>query len=258
MDTLTRRKPTADQVFGDNKTPIVEVLAADFAELNAEAAALVAKAAALDKPVANDEGQGALGDMILALRALWKKADGIRETEKKPILDAGRDLDKWFKDALAEVVSAGQKLQTHADDYVRKKAAEERAKAAREAELARAKAEDERLKAEAAKTAQGAANADARAEQHEAKAERLEAAASASTAELVKTRVGGVTASAKGAWVGKIVDYPAAIAPLGALGNFLKREAIEAALNSMAKVQKDGASWPGVNFMQEEKAAFRR
>jgi hypothetical protein len=259
MDTTqVRRKPTSDQIFGDNKAPLLEVLDADFSELKAEIDALVEKAKSLDKPVKNDDEQAELGKMILDLRAIWKRADEIRSDEKKPILDAGRDLDGWFKGLLSDVVDKGASLQTKADEFARKKAAEARAKAAREAEEARAKAEAERLKSEAAKSAQGAASADARAEAQEAKAERLEEKAAASASDLTRSRVGGVTASAKGAWVARITDYQAAIAPLGALGNFLKEDAITAGLNSMAKVQKAGAAWPGVTFGQEEKATFRR
>lgn len=256
--TQVRRKPTSDQIFGDNKAPLLEVLDADFSELKLEIDALVAKAKALDKQVKTDEEQATLGKMILDLRTLWKRADEIRTDEKKPILDAGRDLDGWFKGLLSDAVETGGKLQKQADDFARRKAAEERAKAARLAEEARAKETAELAKAEAAKTAQGAANADARAEQHATNAERLEEAAVASAADLVKTRVGGVTASAKGAWVARVVDYQAAIGPLGSLGNFLKEDAITAALNSMAKVQKAGAAWPGVIFGQDEKATFRR
>lgn len=256
--TQVRRKPTCNQIFGDNKAPLIDVLENDFSELKLEIDALVAQAKKLDKAVKTDDEQAALGKMILDLRAVWKRADEIRTEEKKPILDAGRDLDGWFKGMLSDAVDVGGNLQKQADEFARRKAAEARAKAAREAEEARAKAEAERIKSEAAKTAQGAASADARAEAQEAKAERLEEQAAASASDLTRSRVGGVTSSAKGAWVARVTDYQAAIAPLGALGNFLKEDAITAGLNSMAKVQKAGAAWPGVTFGQEEKATFRR
>lgn len=254
-----KRKQVVDQIFGNNKSPILDVLPVDFADLKADVDRFVEQMREAAKhPPKNDEDQAALGKIIIEARALLNRADGQREEEKRPILDAGRALDGWFKDLLASLVKGRDHLQGMADNYARQKAAEERERARREAEAARAKAEAERQKAEAAKTTQAAANAEARAEGHEARAEAAEATAGAAEADLVRSRVGGVTASAKGAWVGTITDYQAAIAPLGALGNFLKRDAVEAALNSLAKVQKDGAAWPGVSFHQQVSATFRR
>lgn len=253
-----KRKTVVDQVFGDNKAPIADVMAADFAELKAEVDAFVAKMKAADKAPKTDEDQAELGKVIMDGRALWKRADSLREVEKAPILNAGRELDGWFKGLLADLVGKGKDLQDRADTYARQKAAEERARQKAIEDAARAKAEEERQKAEAAKTAAGASKAEGRAEALEAKADAAAAAAGQADADLVRSRVGGVTSSAKGAWVGAITDYQAAIGPLGSLGAFLKRDAIEAALNSMAKVQKEGAAWPGVSFYQETKATFRR
>ena len=258
MEATIRRKATADQIFGDNKAPLSAVLDADFADLKADIEALLVKARAVNKAPQSDEEQAQLGNMILDLKAMQRRVDGVRAEEKKPILDASRELDAWFKGTMTGTETAVAVLQKKADDYVREQAAKARAKAQREAEELRAKEEAERAKSQAARTVQGAANADARAEQAAAQAERLEEAAAASAADLTRARVGGVTASAKGAWVARITDYPAAIAPLGSLGHFIKEEAVRAALGAMAKVQKAGASWPGVSFGQEEKAAFRR
>ena len=261
MEAEVKRKAVVDQVFGDNKAPILDVLTADFAELKAEVDAFVAQMReAAKKPPKTDEEQAALGKIIIDARALFNRADGQREVEKKPILDAGRALDGFFKDMLASLVKGRDHLQGMADAFARQKAAEERERARREAEAARAKAEEERQKAEAAKTAAGAARAEGRAEALDQKAEAAEAAAGAADADLVRSRVDGVTSGAKGAWVATILEgqYPEVIKPLGALGAFLKREAIEAALNSMAKIQKEGAVWPGVSFHQETKATFRR
>lgn len=253
------RAPLADQVFGSNKAPLADVLAADYADLKAEVDAFVAKMreAAKAKP-GSDADNAALGQIILDGRSLWNRAEAFRTDDKAPILSAGRELDAWFKDMLSALVAGGTHLQGMADTYAREKAAAERARLQREADEARAKAEAERQKAEAAKTAAGAAKAEGRAEAHDAKADAAAAAAGAADADLVRARVGGVTASAKGSWVAAITDYQEAIKPLGALGAFLKRDAIEAGLNSMAKVQQAGAAWPGVNFYQDTKATFRR
>lgn len=259
MDAIVRRKPVADQVFGDNKAPMEEVLVADFSELKQDIDGFVEKMREAAKaPPKTDEEQAALGKVIVDARSLLKRADGAREEEKRPILEAGRAMDAWFKDLTAALTKGRDHLQGMADTYARQKAAEERARKQREAEEAARKAEEERRKAEVAKSAQAAANAEARAEALDARADAAAAAAAASDADLVRARVGGVTASAKGAWGASILDYQAAIAPLGALGMFLKRDAVEAGLNAMAKVQKEGAVWPGVSFSNEVKATFRR
>ncbi len=258
VEAEVKRKTVVDQVFGDNKAPIVDVLNADFAELKAEVDAFVAQMREAAKAAPKtDEDQAALGKIIIDARALFNRADGKREVEKKPILDAGRSLDAWFKDMLASLVKGRDHLQGMAEDYALRKLAEERARAAREAEDARAKAEAERLRAEAAKTPQAAANAEARAEVHEARADASEATAKAADADLLRGRVGGVSMGARTVWSAKINDYQAAIAPLGAIGPFLKNDAVQAALNSMAKLHMSGAKWPGVDFSNTPVPTFR-
>lgn len=255
---IRARAPVVDQIFGHNKAPIVAVLDADFADMKAKIGALTDELREATKnPPKDDEGFGKIGALIVKARGFANRADEIRTAEKAPILEAGRALDAWFKNTLSDMGAQQSKLQGMADAYARQKAAEARAKAEREAAEARAKAEAERQRADAAKSVTAAANAEARAENLEAKADAAAAQAAASDADLVRARVGGVTASATGAWVATITDYQAAIAPLGAVGMFLKREALESALGAMAKTQKHGAAWPGVLFAQETKATFR-
>lgn len=258
MDQRVQLIPVVDQVFGLNKAPMKAVLDADFADLVAAVADAEAMAAEANTRPKNDAEQAALGEKIVDLRNLFRRVDGAREREKAPILAAGRDLDGWFADLKARIETAVKPLSAGADTYVREKAAEARAKAAREAEEARQKAEAERQKAEAARSATAAGRAEGRAEALEAQAARAEETAAASAADLTRARVGGVTASGRETWVAAVLDYNAAIAPLGALGPYLKAEAVEAALNSMAKTQKDRARWPGVEFRADIKAAFRK
>lgn len=259
MEAEVKRKAVVDQVFGDNKAPMTDVLTADFAELKAQVDTFVDKMREAAKaPPKTDEEQAALGKVILDARALWNRADGERDREKRPILEAGRELDAFFKDMLASLVKGRDHLQGLADTYARQKAAEERARREREARELAEKAEAERQKVEAAKSSQAAANAEARAEALDSRAEKAAEAAAASEADLVRARAGGVTASAKGVWRATILDYTAAVSPLGAVGPYLKRDAFEAALNSMARIQGAAAVWPGVSFSPDTKATFRR
>lgn len=258
METQTRRKPIVDQIFGSNKAPLDEVLPVDFSDLIRDVEEAEAMAKEANAKPKNDTEQAALGAKLTDLRSLFKRIDGVREIEKKPVLDAGRGLDGWFGALKTRIEEAAKPLTAGADAYVRQKAAEERARAQRMAEEAQRKAEEERAKADAAKTVSGAARAEGRAEAFEAKAEQAASLASASAADLTRAAVGGVTSSARETYVARLDDYNAAIAPLGGVGPYLKREHLEAALNSMVRVQKDAAKWPGVVFFKETRASFRK
>ena len=138
------RTPVVDQVFGANKAPMLDVLSADFADLRAKIDELTDRLRdAAQKPVKTDEDQAALGSLILDARAILKEADEIRAAEKKPILDAGRDMDGWFKDITASLDRGRAHLQGMADRYAGEKAAAERARRQREAEEARRKQAEE-------------------------------------------------------------------------------------------------------------------
>lgn len=253
-----RKKTVADQAFGDNKAPVSEILAADFAFLEDVVKRAEDFAAKQNLKPASDEEQAALGKAIIGIRNLAKRIDGIRADEKAPVFNAGKDIDAFFKGFDGRLTTALTPVTRAADDYVRRKAAEERARAEKEAQEARERAERERQKAEAAKTAAAAGNAEGRAEALDAKADALEQQASASAADLTRARIGGVTSTAREVWTFRIDDYAAAVAPLGSLGPYLKREAVESALTSMVRIQKDAARWPGVTFFQDVKSDFRR
>lgn len=247
------RTPVVDQVFGRNKAPIEAVLAADFAELVAEAKAFIDAANDLPGKIRTETDLGIFGQHITDLRALYKRVDGARADEKAPILEAGKKLDGFFKDICTAVEIAAKRLQSVADDYARQKAAEERARLIEEARKAREKEEAERAKAEA-----GNVRAAARAEQAEARAEAAEKAATQSDADLVRARVGGVTASAKTTWAFRVDDYAALQASLGPLGPFLAREDVEKAIRSVVRIQKGGTALPGVAVFEDVKSTFRR
>lgn len=259
MNAMTPTKtPVVDQIFGLNKAPLDAVLAADFADIKAEADALIARAADLPAKVASEADQIKVGTLVAEARAFWKKADGQREDTKRPVLEAGRGIDAFFKAIGNELDEATGPLQRAMDNFAREVAAAARAKAQREADEARAKADAERAKADEAKSAGAAANAEARAEALDAKADAAADVANASTGDLTRMRAGGMTISGREVWTFSIDDYTAAIAPLGALGPYFKRTDLESALTSMVRIQKAGASWPGVRFYADVKASVRR
>lgn len=252
------RTPIAEQIFGANKAPLPTVLEADFAELRAEVEAAVERAKAMPQAIRNEQDLADVGGCIDMLRRLEKRVDGTRMDEGRPLLDAQRGINDYFKTLAGHLTSAASGLQRTADEHARQKAAEERARREREAAEARRKAEEERQKAEAARTDAAAAKAEGRAEALDARAERAEQAATASAADLVRTRVGGVTASAKTVWEFRIVDRAALVASMGPLGPFIDAASVEKAIRSVVRVQKDATAIPGVEVFDDVKSTFRR
>ena len=250
------RTPVVDQIFGSNKAPVEEVLKADFADLREEVAATTRRALQIPQKVASDDDLAAVGVFIADCKALMKKLDAVRVDEGKPILDAQRGINDFFKRLSSLVNDNMAPAQNAGDTYVRRKAAEERARREREAEEARQREEQARIKAEKAKSADAAILATARANVEADRAERAEAAAGAGVAELVKTRVEGVTASARAEWTFRIEDYDAI--DLNVLRPYLARPDVEKAIRSMVRIQKGSTKLAGVSVYEDVKSTFRR
>lgn len=260
MSETETRKPVADQIFGDNKAPVEEVLTADFADLRKEADDMAAEFKTLPATIKTEDDQIAAGRLIAKARGLSKKIDEIRAREGKPMFEAKKAVDGFFKSIDAIVAREVGTAQKAADDYVRRTIEAERARAAREAEEARKKAEAERARAEQAKSPNAAGNASGRAEAYEAKADQLEANAGRSAADLTRARADGVTASARETWVWRFAskeDEAKLWESLGPLGNFLAEADVHKAINSAVRVQKGGARIPGVTVEKSFKSSFR-
>lgn len=251
------RRPTVDQVFGDNKAPMADVLNSDFEDLSARVSAMAMLLKGSNKKITNDDGNAAVGKLVIDARNLVKEVEGTRTAEGKPLLEATRELNGFFNQLKAIVEDDLTPLKKRANDYAAEKAAAARAKALREAEAARKKAEAARRKAEEAKTAQGAGAAEGRAEAQENLAATLEDKAQANAADLTRSRAGGVTSSTRTSWEFIIEDRPALIASLGPLGHFIDQAAIEKAIRSVVRIQKDQATIPGVRVYEDHKASFR-
>jgi flagellar biosynthesis GTPase FlhF len=250
------RLPIVEQVFGSNKAPITVVLETDFADLTAEVEEAISKAEALPGLVKSEQDLGTIGSCIADIRALAKKLDGVRVEEGRPLLDATKSLNEFFKGLAGRLSDVTEPLQRAADDYARRKAAEERAKREQEAAEARRREEEARRKAEKAKTEDAAILANARVELASANTERAEQEAAVSAADLVRTRTNGVTASAKTEWSFRIANYAAI--DLNALRPYLARADVEKAIRSMVRIQKGDTSLPGVEVFEDIKSTFRR
>jgi len=253
---MLQRVPIAEQVFGHNKAPMGEVLALDFTEISKEAAALVEAAGKLPKSIKTDAELGEFGQVVTRLRALATTVDNNRKDEGKPLLDATRDLNAWFNELKAGLDGARGKLEGVASDYQRAKEAAKRAEAAEAARKLREQEDVARAKA-AESSGAVAARAEGKADNLASAADRHEATVGAKTADLVRTSVGGVTASAKSVWTFRIKDYEALAATMGPLGPYLAQADVEKAIRSLVKLRKGGTSLPGVEVFEDTKATFR-
>lgn len=259
MNAITpARRSVVDQIFGMNKAPLDDVLAADFTDLQAEVADLLNKASDLPTRIESDADQATVGRWIIDAKDLSHKVDVHRTTEGRPVLDAQRGINAFFKAVVAPITETLDAHQRAADEYVRRKAAEERARLRREAEELRRREEEERRRAEQLKRPDAVARTEGKAEALAASAEAAEERALASNADLTRMRAEGVTGSTRTQWAWEFVDKDAAYEPLGALGPFFTEAAVETALNSMARAHKGRAKWPGVRFFEKAVASFRR
>lgn len=256
MEKTPARASVVDQIFGHNKAPVAEVLNADFADLVKEVDGLVANAGTMPKKIKDEADLGMIGNCIVDLRSLKGRVDGHRKDEGGPAFEAKKQIDGFFNDLAEKLAKAGSDLQATADEYSRRKAAEERAKREEEARKARAAEEAERRKAEEAASAGGAARATGRAEHFAAAADAAEKAAGAKASDLTRTRAGGVTSSAKTSWDFVIEDYGRI--DLNVLRPYLPRADVEKAIRSAVRVQKGDTAILGVRVFQDTKASFRR
>lgn len=259
MNAITpARRSVVDQIFGQNKAPLDEVLAADFVDLQAEVSDLLDKAGDLPSRVDSDDDQIKVGKWIIDAKDLAHKVDKTRTEEGRPILDAQRGINGFFKAVAEPILKAVDAHQRAADDYARRKAAEERARAQREAEEARRREEEERQRAEQLKRPDAVARAEGRAEALAAEADAAEERALASNADLTRMRAEGVTSSARTTWAWEFESKNALYDSLGPLSPFFAEADVVKAINAMVRAQKGRTSLPGVRVFEKAVASFRR
>jgi hypothetical protein len=247
-------------IIGANQPPpLRDILAENHAGLIAEIDPLAERANAAPKDIAGDSDITAIGDIVVDARKLSRRLDQAREAEKRPHLEAGREIDGYFKAMVERVDRIAAVLQKRADDYQRARA--EEARRAREAEARRIREEEERQRRIAEEEA--ARNRPVAAEKHQAKAEQaadraaeVEASAQASAADLTRVRSEtGTVASARTSWNFEITDYSAV--PLEKLRPYLARADVEKAIRSFVRVNKGAEQLAGIRIFEDIKANFR-
>lgn len=255
--------------MGGNKPPISEVLADTYKDLiakidpiaeraNALAAELKGDAEKIEPATIRTEKQLAtISELVLDAVDLSKKLEATRTVEKKPHLDACREVDGYFGALTTRLNRIADTFTELASGHQRAVSAEARRKADAEAAALRAKEEKLRAAADAAKRPDTAAKKQDQADELAAQAEAAEAKAASSNHELTKVKTdAGVSVGAKTEWTFKITDYEAI--PLDKLRPYFKREEIEKAIRAFVKIHKGAAVLAGVHFEEDIKATIRR
>ena len=233
--------------------------AADFDGLVATLEILTDDAKRWEKDTPDAVTASIVRDAIDAALGLNKRADKMREDEKRPHLEAGRAVDarfkpvldgaervsKTLKQALQRYIEAEKRRQAEIAEAARK-AAEEEARKAREAEEAARKAEADPFDAFDAQKAQEAAAEAAR------KAEEAQAAAAS------KVRVGGLESGARA--LGTRTTYEISVTnPEALVGHFATHPGIVEECRKLALAQvragKGFAAIPGIEIIKAERVA---
>jgi hypothetical protein len=248
------------ELIGHNHPPprdLREILAEDNAQIRHAVEKLAAEANVAPKEILTPSDLDVVGRLVKDARALWTATDKAREKDKAPFLQAERDIQTYyvvFLDRLKRIADTFQKI---GDDYQKEVA--RKARVAAEAAAAVARAEQDRQRELAEKAA--AASRPTTTLKHEARAEAAgevaqaaEKVATAKAADLARVVTNsGLVASARTVWKGTITDWENI--DLVALKPYLKREAVETAINQA--VRMGVREIKVVTIAQDTKAAFR-
>lgn len=208
-------------------------------------------AATLAKAEVTPSNQAKYADLIKREVALRGAAEKIKDSEKKPFLDACAEIQGVFNARVAQLKEALTAPKKKLEAYLQKldDEREAEAKRARE-EAARKQAEADALAAAAAETADPFERFDAA---QRAEAAEIEAAVATRDAAAVpeKVKVIGVSTgrsvSLKTKQSVEIVDYAAALAHVS--NDVRVKEAVQKAVDALAKAQQFGQTIPGCKFI---------
>jgi len=257
MTANTSETPTIETpAIGHNQPPSdVDLICAGLAERNTDVLArknqLLEGAGRMPETVNDEETSTKVADFVKQLNAARKAVDDARKREKQPYLDGGKAVDGFFKDATQALDDAKAKASALLNDFMRRKAEEERRR--RDEEARKAREEAERQRQEAQKAADDEA-AKQRAQEAAQRAEQAEQQAGADTASVAKARSAhGTTASLRRQWTFDDLD-PAQI-DLEALRPHLSQDALAKALRAFIKA--GGREIKGARIYEDASAVVR-
>jgi len=178
---VNEQAPTTPPPMGDNKGPafnpdVVAALTKDADHISEKAGEFS------EKEITNDTEAGELKDFLDAARKTLTHVENRRTAEKKPFLDAGREIDAAFAKIKDVIERAGKLAKAPLVTYLEEQERIAEAKRREEAEAARKKqeeAERERLIAERNANAAAQVEAEEKAKEAEEQAKAAEAPAKA-------------------------------------------------------------------------------
>lgn len=221
MDTLHNNPPSAAELFAD------------------EIASLKARVASFP-PITDDNAREAR-DLIGLATKLAKDIDAKRDEEKRPHLEAGRQIDATYKPLVDDAKAAPEPLRKALMDHIN----EQKRKADEAARLARQKAEEEARSA--ARLADDPLLGDEAMEAAKLAEQKAEvAAASVKTVATVKGSEGFRAAGVRKSYRAKVIDAKAMVNHYASHPDVIA--AAERAANAEARSSKGSAQIPGVEI----------
>lgn len=209
--------------------------------------------------IIEDEGQaGLVTDAIKHIVVITKLVVDAHKSIKEPYLEGGKIVDSWKKRLEAELDERKAPYSKFLNEFLDRRASEERARIVEAARIERARSEA--LAAEA-KAHEEAGISDTAVElldaaiESEALADHIDAKAHMATpSQLAKSRsMYGATASQKLVWTGEIVNIAAI--DFNALRSHFPTDAIQKAVNSF--VRDGGRQLNGVKIEQKSQLNVR-
>lgn len=244
---------------GDNikKFTITETLVQSQRDLLRRVEALAQEATMAPKKIVNPSDLDVIASLVVQARKLGGEADEHRVAEKRPHLEAEREVDRFFATPIGRCKRMADELTARASAYQKQQAERQRREA--EAIAARAREEEAKRTLAAIKAEEGgrrahAAQHDAKAEEAATTARQAEATMGASNADLTRQRTAsGVLATARTEWTFEF-DESEDI-DLERLRPYLKVEHIEMAIRAAIKlgVRRIG----GIRIYEDLKAVIR-
>jgi hypothetical protein len=240
-----------------------DLLAKDFAHIETAIAVLETRGKEMPPVIEDDEDLAVINELVVDLRKAGKRADEIRDEQKRPYLEAGNTVQAFFKSFEHRADTLKAQLETRAKRYLDKKRDEERARQAEEEKRARAEAErrEEEARAAAAKGDEtGAAIAANQARAANEQAEASGVAATAKSADLARTHTSAGTATLIEDFDVKVLDWEKV--DLEILRPYIRRDEIDKALRAILRARKPEVAAgtfkiTGVQFVPITRAQLR-
>lgn len=241
--------------IGHNKAPLKELLSDAHWSLKDEIDDLLDDAVTINTDITNDEASAKASDFVVSARRLAKSAEDCRIEEKEPFLNAGREVDAFFKEMVAPLSEAQLKINGRVTSYINAKVAAEKKRQAEAEKIAREESARKLAEAEAASNSGDADKALDAAVRLESYANEAASVVHARPAELARTTsASGVTTTLKTTWAFEIIE--AGKIPLEALRAYLPQEALEKAIT--AAVKYGVREMPGVRIYEKSEAVMTK